>query len=133
TALAPAPATPPIYTLSLHDALPISRTARDGRPRTRAGRRQPRQGHRDRRLDRAHRLRAADRTARRGADRSAVRATGRIRPVGRAAGGGAPQMADRDLPALVSDQEPGGGPTLHPRAGPARHRENVTSGTDPAN
>ena len=45
-------------------------------------RRRARQGDRDRRLDRAHRLRAAERAARRGADRSAVRAAGRIRPAG---------------------------------------------------
>ena len=45
-------------------------------------RRPPRQGDRDRRLDRAHRLRAAERAARRRADRSAVRAAGRIRPPG---------------------------------------------------
>ena len=43
-------------------------------------RRQPRQGDRDRRLDRAQRLRAAEGTARPRADRSAVRAAGRIFP-----------------------------------------------------
>ena len=59
-----------------------ARTAGGRGARTRACRRRPRQGDRDRRLDRAHRLRAADRAARRGADRSAVRAAGRIRPPG---------------------------------------------------
>ena len=41
-------------------------------------RRPPRQGDRDRRLDRAHRLCAAEGAARPGADRSAVRGAGRI-------------------------------------------------------
>ena len=67
-------------------------------------RRRARQGDRDRRLDRAQRLCAAGGAARPRADRSAVRAAGRIRPAGAGARGGAPQMADRHLPALVSDQ-----------------------------
>ena len=65
-------------------------------------RRRPRQGDRDRRLDRADRLRAAEGAARPGADRSAVRAARRIFPAGAGARRRAPQMADRALPALVS-------------------------------
>ena len=63
-----------------------------------------RQGGRDRRLDRAQRLCAAEGAARPGADRSAVRAAGRIRAARARAGRRAPQMADRHLPALVPDQ-----------------------------
>ena len=81
-----------------------ARTERGRGARTRACRRRARQGDRDRRLDRAHRLRAAGRAARRRADRSAVRAAGRIRPPGAGAGGGASEMADRHLPAVVPDQ-----------------------------
>ncbi len=81
-------------------------------------RRRARQGDRDRRLDRAHRLRAAEGAARRGADRSAVRAAGRIRPPGAGACGGAPQMADRHLPALVPDQGRGRGRRRSPAGSP---------------
>ena len=69
-----------------------------------ASRRSPRQGGGDRRLDRAQRLRAAEGAPRPGSDRSAFRGGGRLRsPVERICGG-APQMADRHLPDVVSDQ-----------------------------
>ena len=60
-------------------------------------RRQSRQGGRDRRLHGAQRLCAAEGTARPGADRSAVRAAGRVRPPRAGACRRAPQMADRHL------------------------------------
>ena len=55
-----------------------ARAARGGGARRASGRRPARQGDRDRRLDRAHRLCAAEGAARPRADRSAVRAAGRI-------------------------------------------------------
>ena len=45
-------------------------------------------------------------------------------------GGGASQMADRHLPALVPDQGPPPRPRPSPAGSRGRHRENVARGTD---
>ena len=61
---------------------------------------------RPRRLDGAAGLRAAERAARPGADRSAVRGQGRVRTAGGRLCGGLREMADRQLSALVSGEKP---------------------------
>ena len=69
-------------------------------------RRRPRQGAGDRRLDRARRLCAAQGAPRPCPGRSAVRGRGRFHAPVRRARGRPPQMADRHLHAVVSDQGP---------------------------
>ena len=61
---------------------------------------------RSRRLGGAAGLRAAEGAARAGADRSVVRAEGRVRAAGRRLCAGLREMADRQLPAVVSGEKP---------------------------
>ena len=83
-----------------------------------AAARHPGPGGRPRRLDRAAGLRAAERAARPGPDRSAVRAEGRVRTAGRRLCRGLREMADRQLSAVV----PGEKPARHRRPGAACRR-----------
>ena len=78
------------------------RTRRPQATDRRAAPRHPGAGGRSRRLDGAAGLRAAERAARPGADRSAVRAKGRIRAAGRRLRRSLREMADRQLSDLVS-------------------------------
>ena len=69
-------------------------------------------------------LRAAERAARPGADRSVVRAEGRVRTAGRRIRRGLREMADRQLSDLVSGEEPAR--HRHPRA-PGRRARSAPS------
>ena len=97
-------------------------------------RRHPRQGGRDRRLDRAERLRAAQGTPRPGSDRSAVRARRRIFSARPGPCRRAPQMADRALHALVSRSRKQSEVTAFVRKlGRSGIAKNVAGGTDRCN
>ena len=90
-----------------------------------APRRPPRQGARDRRLDGARRLCAAQGAPRPRPGRSAVRGRRRFHAPIRRACGRAPQMADRHLHALVSDQGARGARRPGAAAAEARRAEDA--------
>ena len=89
------------------------------------------QGARDRRLDRASRLCAAEGAARPRADRSAVRARRRFRAPWPGARRCATQMGDRHLSALVSDQGARGAGRARAPPAAERHRKGSARRTQP--
>ena len=93
-----------------------TRTARGRGARAQFARRRAREDHRHRRLDGVVGICSTQGTARRGAGRSSVRTAGRIRATRQRTRERAPQMADRHLPALVSDQGAGRGRQPSPAA-----------------
>ena len=87
-------------------------------------RRPPQQGGRDRRLDRAQRLCAAEGAARARPHRSAVRGCRRFSAARAGARSRAPQMGERQLSAVVSDQGARGARCAGAAPAALRHGEN---------